>query len=198
MLSRKRGSDAGLATIASRADHRRRDRHRRRGRDASECRRSEGDRARPPARAARADPQDRRRDGGAGRRHRSGGDRARVRRGARRQRADRDAGGECGDRRQRALRQDQPRQLGPDHRHQPHRRVRLRAGCAPRPPGERTRAAGLRRIGREPARRALCRALCRVEARPPRPDAQPRRRIRQDQADGERRMPGLCRYPDDQ
>ena len=81
--------------------------------------------------------------------------------------------------------------------HQPHRRVRLRAGGDRRPAEERQRPAGVRRLGREPARRALCRALCRIEARPARPDAQPRRRICQDQPHRERGLPGLCRHADD-
>ena len=41
-------------------------------------------------------------------------------------------------------------------------------------------AHGVRRLGREPARRALCGALCRLEARPARPDAQPGGGICQD------------------
>ena len=47
------------------------------------------------------------------------------------------------------------------------------------------------------ARRSLRRALCRLEAWPARPDAQPRRRICQDQSDRERGLPGLCRHADD-
>ncbi len=39
--------------------------------------------------------------------------------------------------------------------------------------------------------------LCRVEARPARPDAQPRGRICQDQPDRERGLPRLCRHADD-
>ena len=59
------------------------------------------------------------------------------------------------------------------------------------------RAAGVRRLGRKPARRALCRPLCRVEAWPARSDAQPRGRIRQDQPHRQRGLPGLCRHADD-
>ncbi len=66
-----------------------------------------------------------------------------------------------------------------------------------RPAQERQRPAGVRRLGRGAARRSLCRALRRVEARPARPDAQPRRRICEDQPDGERGLPGLCRHADD-
>ena len=122
---------------------------------------------------------------------------ARLRRSARGQRPDRPADRQCRDRRERALPQDDARRLGPDHRHQPHRGVRLRAGGDRRPAQERQWPAGLRRLRREPARRALCLTLRRVEAWPPRPDAQPRRGICEDDPHRERGLPGLCRHADD-
>ena len=124
-------------------------------------------------------------------------DRAGLRRSPRRQRPDRPAGRQCRDRRERALPQDDPRELGPDHRDQSDRRVRLRAGGDRRPARERQWPPGVRRLGRVPSRRSLCGALCRLEARAARPDAQPGRRICQDQPDRERGLPGLCRHADD-
>ena len=128
---------------------------------------------------------------------RSRSDPARVRRGARAERPDRDADRQCRDRRERAIPQDDARKLGPDHRGEPDRRVRMCADGACRPHGERKWPPRVRRFGREPARRPLCCALRRVEARAARPHALARGRICEDEPDGERRLPRLCRHADD-
>ena len=55
------------------------------------------------------------------------------------------------------------RNLGPDHRHQPDGRFRLRPAGAARSCWTARQAADLRRLGRRAEGRALCRALCRFE-----------------------------------